>query len=65
MNKDQVQGTVKEVVGKLQEKTGEALGNVDQQAKGLIKEAEGHVQKNIGDLKEAVKDALQNVPAKP
>jgi uncharacterized protein YjbJ (UPF0337 family) len=56
MNKDQVEGAVKDLAGKVQEKTGEAIGSTDQQAKGLVKQAEGKVQKAYGDVKEALKN---------
>lgn len=52
MNKDQVKGTVKQAAGKVQQKTGEAIGSEKQQVKGAIKQVEGKVQKGIGDLKE-------------
>lgn len=54
MNKDQVKGTVKDAAGKLQQKTGEAIGSTDQQAKGLVRQVEGKVQKAFGDVKEAL-----------
>jgi uncharacterized protein YjbJ (UPF0337 family) len=56
MNKDQVKGAVKNAAGKLQQKTGEAIGNTDQQAKGLVKQVEGTVQKAYGDVKAALKN---------
>jgi len=54
MNKDQVKGAVKDAAGKLQQKTGEAIGSTDQQAKGLVRQVEGKVQKAYGDVKEAL-----------
>ena len=54
MNKDQVKGAVKDAAGKLQQKTGEAIGSTDQQAKGLVRQVEGKVQKTFGDVKEAL-----------
>lgn len=57
MNKDQVKGTIKEVAGKVQKNTGDALGNTSQEAKGMAREVEGKVQKNLGDAKETLKDA--------
>ena len=41
MNKNQVNGTVKDLTGKVQEEAGKLVGNKEQQAKGLIKQAEG------------------------
>ncbi len=57
MNKDQVKGTVKEAVGKVQAEVGKVVGNKDQQVKGHAKEAEGKVQQVVGDAKELIKDA--------
>jgi uncharacterized protein YjbJ (UPF0337 family) len=56
MNKDQAKGAVKDAVGKVQRKTGEAIGSEEQQAKGLAKQAEGKAQKGVGNVKEAAKD---------
>ena len=57
MNKDQIKGGLKEVAGKVQEKTGEVVGSKSQQAKGMAKEVEGKAQKGVGDAKETLKDA--------
>ena len=57
MNKDQVAGTFKEVVGKVQQKAGELVDSPTQQAKGLSKQVEGAAQKEIGDVKEAIEDS--------
>ncbi|KQO19122.1 CsbD family protein [Acidovorax sp. Leaf78] len=59
MNTDQVKGALKEVAGKVQEKTGEVINSPEQQAKGAAKQVEGNVQKNYGDAKEAIKDAAK------
>ncbi len=56
MNKDQVKGSIKGVVGKAQEAAGKAVGSDEQRAKGIHKQVEGRVQKAVGDLKEAAKD---------
>ena len=58
MNSDQVKGAVKDAAGKVQQKTGEAIGSTEQQAKGLAKQVEGKTQKNVGDAKEVLKDAI-------
>lgn len=57
MNKDQVKGAIKDVAGKVQEKTGEVIGSTDQQVKGIAKQVEGKTQKAVGDVKEVLKDA--------
>jgi uncharacterized protein YjbJ (UPF0337 family) len=56
MNKDQVQGSVKDAAGKVQRKIGEAVGSEKQQAKGLGKQMEGKTQKAFGNAKESLKD---------
>lgn len=56
INKDQVQGTAKDIAGKVQQEVGELTGSKDQQAKGLQKQIEGNVQKGVGDVKKAVAD---------
>lgn len=61
MNKDQVQGTARDVVGKVQEEAGKLTRNKEQQAKGLTKQVSGKIQKNFGDAKEATKDAIDKL----
>ena len=56
MNKDQVKGTFRDIAGKTQEQAGKLVGNKEQQAKGLLKQAEGKVEKKFGDAKEVVKE---------
>lgn len=59
MNSDQVNGAAKELMGKVQQKTGEVLNSPEQQVKGAAKQVEGSVQKNYGDAKEDIKDATK------
>jgi uncharacterized protein YjbJ (UPF0337 family) len=56
MNKDQVKGTLKDAAGKVQQATGKALGNPEQQLKGIQKQSEGRTQKAVGDVKQVLKD---------
>ncbi len=65
MNKDQVKGVVKDAAGKVQQKTGEAIGSTDQQVKGLVKQAEGKAQKAYGDVKEALENPEKPSKGKP
>ena len=60
MNKDQVKGTVKEIVGKAQEATGKIVGSKEQQVKGLNNQISGKAEKSYGDAKEAIKDAVHH-----
>jgi uncharacterized protein YjbJ (UPF0337 family) len=59
MNKDQVNGAIKDAAGKVQETAGQVIDSSDQQAKGLLKQGEGKVQKTYGDVKEALKEATK------
>jgi uncharacterized protein YjbJ (UPF0337 family) len=61
MNKDQVKGTAKDIEGKIQEEAGRAAGSKEHEAKGLGKQIAGKVQKKSGDVKEAVKDAADDL----
>lgn len=57
MNKDQLKGAAKDIVGKAQQKVGKATGSEKQQIKGLQKQADGKIQKGAGNVKEVFKDA--------
>jgi uncharacterized protein YjbJ (UPF0337 family) len=65
INKDQVEGRVKEAAGKVQESAGKATGNVGTQAKGLGKQATGAAQAKYGDAKETVKDHHRDAVKNP
>jgi uncharacterized protein YjbJ (UPF0337 family) len=54
MNKNQIEGSVKDVAGKVQQKVGEATGNKNQQVKGVANQIEGKFQKGVGDVEHAV-----------
>ena len=56
VNKNQVKGEIKDLVGKVQEEAGKLVGNKKQEAKGLKKQVEGKAQHQVGNLKEAIKD---------
>ena len=57
MNKDQVEGAIKDAAGKVQQKVGAAVGSSSQEVKGIGKQIEGKAQKAVGDVKEKIKDA--------
>ncbi len=59
INKDQVEGRVKEATGKVQEVAGRTVGNPTQEAKGILKKGAGAAQATLGDAKEDVKDAIK------
>jgi uncharacterized protein YjbJ (UPF0337 family) len=53
MNRDQVEGTAKDVAGKVQRKVGEVTGNASQQIKGGAKQVEGKLQRGAGNVEKA------------
>jgi uncharacterized protein YjbJ (UPF0337 family) len=57
INKDQVEGRVKEAAGKVQEVAGKAVGNTTQQVKGAINNTAGAAQAKYGDVKSDLKDS--------
>jgi uncharacterized protein YjbJ (UPF0337 family) len=57
MNKDQVNGAIKGVLGKAQTRAGKRLHGSSQAGKGLLTQAEGRMQKAYGDLKAALKNS--------
>jgi len=59
MNKNQVEGSVKDVAGKVQQKVGDVTGNTNQQVKGVAKRIEGTFQKSVGDVEQAVDDSAK------
>ncbi|MDP3844068.1 MAG: CsbD family protein [Oxalobacteraceae bacterium] len=61
MNKDQIKGTAKEIVGKVQEETGKLIGSKEQQIKGLGKQITGKVQQSVGDVEEIIKAKVRSI----
>ena len=57
MNRDQVQGTAKDVAGKLQRKLGEMTGNKTKQAKGAAKRSKASCRKGLGNVEQALDKA--------
>ena len=56
INNDQIKGTLKEGLGKVQKTVGKVIGSGEQRAKGIEKEVEGKAQKNIGDAEERARE---------
>lgn len=61
INKNQIQGTLKDAAGKIQKETGKLMDNPKQEAKGMMKQSEGKAQKAAGDVKAALQDAKDAV----
>jgi uncharacterized protein YjbJ (UPF0337 family) len=62
MNKDRIEGNVKDAAGRVQRQVGEWTGDTEAQVKGAAKQAEGKVQNAWGKAKDAVKDASAKNP---
>ena len=57
MNKDRVEGKVKDIAGPVERQAGEWTGNTKAQVSGAAKQAEGKVQNAWGKAKDAAKDS--------
>ena len=59
MDKDRVEGKVKDVAGRVERQVGEWTGDSEKQAYGAAKQAEGKVQNTWGKVKDAAKSAAK------
>jgi len=57
MNKDRVEGKVKDAAGRVERQVGEWTGDSKKQVEGAAKQVEGKVQNAWGKTKDAVDDA--------
>jgi len=57
MNKDRMEGKVKDAAGRIERQAGEWTGDKKMQAEGTLKQVEGKVQNAVGKVKDAVKSA--------
>jgi uncharacterized protein YjbJ (UPF0337 family) len=58
MNKDQKNGTVENIKGRLKEAVGIVTRNKDKESEGVAERTGGAVKKAVGDLKHDVAKAL-------
>jgi uncharacterized protein YjbJ (UPF0337 family) len=63
MNKDRVEGKVKDIAGRIERQAGEWTGDTDTQVKGAAKQAEGKVQNAWGQAKDTTKKAVDDAKA--
>ena len=52
--KDNIEGKMHQVKGKIKETVGKAVGNPDLEAEGKVENLGGKVQEKIGDVKKVV-----------
>ena len=62
MNKDRVEGKVKDMAGRVQRQAGEWTNDPESQVKGAAKQAEGKVQNAWGQAKDAANNATSSKP---
>lgn len=60
MDKDRVEGKVKDIAGRVERQAGEWTGDKEAQVKGAAKQVEGKVQNAWGKAKDAVKKPSSN-----
>ena len=61
MNEDQVQGEVKDVVGKVTETAGDITGDGEMRRNGLLDQLAGKLQKLFGTVTEEAQPAAEKV----
>jgi len=65
MNKDRVEGKVKDVAGRLERQAGEWTGDPKKEVEGAAKQVEGKVQNAWGKAKDAAKKEPNPPSSKP
>ena len=58
MNTNQIHGTFKDCIGKVQEQAGKLTGNKRQQLRGLQRQVVGRAERRLGDFQQAAKHAF-------
>ena len=61
VNKDQVNGRVKDAQGTVKQAVGKLVGNQKLEAKGRVQKVVGRTQAKIGDLKSDVKSVMKRI----
>ena len=59
VNKDQVEGKLKQAAGKVQDARGDLTNDPDDDAAGKAKQVEGKIQEAYGDAKKTIHDATK------
>lgn len=61
MSENRIEATAKNIVGKIQEAVGELTGDEETKVEGQIKQVEASAQHAKEDVKEAIKDVVDNI----
>jgi uncharacterized protein YjbJ (UPF0337 family) len=64
MDRDRVEGTIKEGAGKVQEEWGDATNDPRAEEEGQDRQAEGDLQQKWGEAKDAARDVADEVDEK-
>ena len=59
VDKDRVEGSAKNIGGKIKEGFGKLTGDTKTEAEGKMDQTKGKVQNTVGGVKDTVKDALR------
>ena len=59
MDKDRIAGSAKQVEGSIKEALGKGLGDTKLEAEGNADRAEGKIQNAVGGVKDTLRDALK------
>ncbi len=62
VDENQVEGTARDIGGKIQDAAGGLTGDADTQASGKWNQVAGKAQKSFGDAAEEVRDNVSNQP---
>jgi uncharacterized protein YjbJ (UPF0337 family) len=61
MDNDRIKGKMNDVKGRVERQVGEWTGDEDAQAKGAADQVKGKTQNAVGKLKDAGRDAIDNL----
>jgi uncharacterized protein YjbJ (UPF0337 family) len=64
MDKDRVEGELKDVKGRIKRQAGEWTGDEQTQAEGALDQAEGKTQNAVGQAKDAGRKAVRDLDKK-
>ncbi len=61
MDSDRIEGTAKDVTGKVKEEWGDLTDNPETEAEGKADQAEGDLQKTWGETKDKARDVVDDL----
>jgi len=60
MDRQRLEGGLKQTTGTIKEKAGEALGNRHLQSEGKAEKTEGHIRSGVGKAMDAVREVVNS-----